>query len=140
MHEAMNFYYCYLYLRASFPKINDFREIIHAALQNFTLETHTSVIQKEAFEVMKSLGVPCLIEYNLNNLICDFMVPEWKNLKNVIIEFHGFRHFFRNAKKLTGSNILKQKIVRSEQYKYYFISIDEWLIAEDKKEFLSNFL
>lgn len=89
---------------------------------------------------MKTLGVPCLMEYNLNNLICDIMVPEWKNLRNVIIEFHGFRHFFRNVKKLTGSNILKQKIIRGEQYKYYFISIDEWLIAEDKKEFLSNFM
>jgi hypothetical protein len=80
------------------------------------------------------------MEYNLNNLICDIMVPEWKGLRNVIIEFHGFRHFFRNVKRLTGSNILKQKIIRSEMYSYYFVSIDEWLITDDKKQFLQNFM
>ena len=52
------------------------------------------------------------------------MVPEWQNLRNVVIEFHGFRHFCRNAKKLTGSNILKQKIVAGEKYGYYFIALD----------------
>jgi hypothetical protein len=33
----MNFYYCYLYLRTSFPKINDYRDKIHESLQNFSL-------------------------------------------------------------------------------------------------------
>ena len=80
------------------------------------------------------------MEYNLNNMICDIMVPEWKNLKNTVIEFHGFRHFCRNVKRLIGSNILKQKIVAGEKYGYYFIAIDEWLIVENKKEFLDNFM
>jgi hypothetical protein len=57
----MNFYYCYLYLRTAYPKINDFREKIHKALESFVLETHTSVVQSEAFETLKSVGVPCLM-------------------------------------------------------------------------------
>jgi hypothetical protein len=139
-HEAMNFYLCYLYLRAAYPQINDYRDKIHRSLESFSLETHSSQAQREAVEMLQALGVPCLNEYNLNNLICDIMVPEWQNLRNTVIEFHGFRHFCRNAKKLTGSNILKQKIVTGERYSYYFIAIDEWLIAEDKMEFLRTFM
>jgi len=89
---------------------------------------------------MLSIGIPCLSEYNINNLICDLMVPEWKNVKNTIIEVHGFRHFFRNVKKLTGSSTLKTKILKGEMFKYYFISADEWMIAEDKLDFLSKFM
>ncbi len=136
----MNFYLCYLYLRSEYPQINDHRDKIHRWLESASLETHSSQAQREAFQLMQDIGVPCLIEYNLNNLICDIMVPEWRNLRNVVIEFHGFRHFCRNAKRLTGSNILKQKIVKGERYGYYFIAIDEWLITEDKKEFIRNFM
>jgi LDH2 family malate/lactate/ureidoglycolate dehydrogenase len=30
--------------------------------------------------------------------------------------------------------------VTGERYGYYFIAIDEWLIAEDKQAFLANFM
>jgi hypothetical protein len=85
LHEAMNFYLCYLYLRTAYPQINDFRDKIHKSLEQFSLETHSSLAQREAFELLKGLGVPCLMEYNLNNLICDIMVPEWQSLRNAVI-------------------------------------------------------
>jgi hypothetical protein len=68
------------------------------------------------------------------------MIPSWKSLNNVIIEFHGFRHFCRNAKRLTGSSTLKQKIIEGQMYGYHFISIDEWLIAQNKAEFMKEFM
>lgn len=89
---------------------------------------------------MLELGVPCIPEYRLNNLTCDIMIPQWKSLQNTIIELHGFRHFCRNVKRLTGSNALKEKIMTAELYGYYFIAADEWMIAEDKKAFLLDFL
>jgi hypothetical protein len=85
LHEAMNFYLCYLYLRTAYPQINDFRDKIHKSLEQFSLETHSSLAQREAFELLKGLGVPCLMEYNLNNLICDIMVPEWRSMRNAVI-------------------------------------------------------
>ena len=68
------------------------------------------------------------------------MIPEWRHLKNVIIELHGFRHFCRNTKRLLGSNALKEKIIRADMHPYYYITIDEWFITEDKKGFIQEFL
>jgi len=68
------------------------------------------------------------------------MIPEWKHLKNVIIELHGFKHFCRNVKRLTGSNALKEKIISNEMYRYYYITVDEWLVVEDKQSFIKEFL
>jgi hypothetical protein len=68
------------------------------------------------------------------------MIPEWKSLKNYVIEVHGFRHFFRNKKSLTGASVLKKKIVEGENFKYFYISLDEWLIAGDQKNFLINLI
>jgi hypothetical protein len=44
------------------------------------------------------------------------------------------------VKRLTGSNALKEKILSAEMYTYYFIAVDEWLMAEDKQTFLLDFL
>lgn len=80
-------------------------------LEGHQLQTYTSTTQKEVYTTMLDIGIPCLSEYNLNNILCDIMIPEYKSMKNIIIELHGYRHFFRNVKKLTGSNTLKQKII-----------------------------
>ena len=53
-------------------------------------------------------------------------------MKNVIIELHGYRHFCRNVKRETGSSSLKGKIIGAQMYGYYYISIDEWFMAEDR--------
>jgi len=39
----------------------------------------------EVHNTLLEVGVPCISEFNLNNIICDIMIPEWKNLHNVII-------------------------------------------------------
>ena len=130
--QATNIYYCYLYLRTVCPQINEHRNRIHNLVSGFKLQTHSSKTQVEVYEAMLRIGVPCIPEYNLNNLICDIMVPEWGRLKNVIIELHGYRHFCRNVKRETGSSALKGKIIAAEMYGYYYISIDEWFMAEDR--------
>jgi hypothetical protein len=43
--------------------------------------------------------------------MCDIFIPEWKNMKNIIVEVHGFQHFARNVKKINGGNELKKKIL-----------------------------
>lgn len=42
LHDAMNFYLCYLYMRTAYPQINEHRDKIHKCLEGFALETHTS--------------------------------------------------------------------------------------------------
>ncbi len=133
-------YYCYLYLRTSCLEINEYRDKIHSFLEKHTLETHSSNIQMQVYNNIIESGVPCIPEYNLNNVICDIMIPEWKNLRNVVIEMHGFRHFCRNVKRVTGSSALKQKIIKGEMYRYYYITADEWLILQDKPAFIKQFL
>lgn len=83
--EAFNVYYCYLYLRTACPQINNYREHIHKLMEGHFLQTKPSEIQMEVYRWMVELGVPCIPEYNLNNITCDIMIPQWKSLKNVIV-------------------------------------------------------
>ena len=43
--QATNIYYCYLYLRAVCPQINEHRSHIHALVSVFKLQTHSSKTQ-----------------------------------------------------------------------------------------------
>ncbi len=41
---------------------------------------------------------------------------------------------------MNGATVLKEKIIENEGYTCFYISLDEWLIAEDKREFLRGFI
>jgi hypothetical protein len=57
------------------------------------------------------MGIPCIMEYNLNNIICDIYIPKYGDIEHIIVEVHGYHHFMRNFKRINGGTALKEKII-----------------------------
>ena len=57
------------------------------------------------------MGIPCIMEYNLNNIICDIYIPKYGDIQHIIVEVHGYHHFMRNVKRINGGTALKEKII-----------------------------
>lgn len=117
-------------------------------------QVYASATQKNVARMLLQMGVLCVEEHSVHNLYCDICIPDlgkYRSLfgvddfievpvRNIIIELHGFQHFLRNSDSVKGGSVLKKKLLEAEQYHYYYIPIDEWELASDKKAYLKDFL
>ena len=76
-------------------------------------EIITSKTQTNIFNTLLKIGVPCILEYNLKNIICDIYIPKLGEIEHIILEVHGYHHFARNVKRINGSTRLKEKIIEN---------------------------
>ena len=102
-----------------------------------------SLLHLEVVDTLKQLNLNFKVEEKVLGWDVDVVVydKEWRKLIG-IIEIHGYHHFFRNKKHLTGSSVFKENIMKREVEHYYTIDIDEWMILDksDRKGFLENLL
>ena len=104
------------------------------------MRTYTSATQKEVVKTLLQMGILCVEEHSVHNLYCDICIPDLGKYraafgiddfipltaKNIIIELHGFQHFLRNTHTVKGGSLLKKKLLRLDNYHYYYIPIDQW--------------
>lgn len=54
----------------------------------------------------------------------------------MVVDVHGYHHFMRNGHQLKGGSVLKAKILQEEGYLYQYVSVEEWVLADDKEQFV----
>ena len=62
--------------------------------------------------------------------------------KRIVIDFHGYNHFFRNNENLKGNAVFKRKILEKLNCVYVEVRIMDWLLLDDngKIEYMRNVL
>lgn len=46
----------------------------------------------------------------------------------------------RNGHQLKGGSVLKAKILQEEGYLYQYVSVEEWVLADDKEQFVKSIM
>lgn len=58
-------------------------------------------------QVLKEEKIPYVIEMNIDNIFVDILIPKLIEGKKVIIDVHGYQHYFRNHLIEKGNSVLK---------------------------------
>ena len=83
IYDSLNFYYYYLLLKTYFPKITFALNLIQGQITpENQLLTQISYTHKQIHSYLIDLGIPCLKEYNISNLMCDIFIPQYQDLKS----------------------------------------------------------
>jgi len=135
--EITQLYYAVLYLRDTgvFDQATiDFMNESFTTLNKGSIKT-ISMVHLDICKQLENLEIEHTIEERVDQLAVDIVLEKrTRDNKKLIIDFHGYNHFFRNTEELKGNALFKRKVLEGLGHEYVEITIFDWLLlGEDKK-------
>ena len=91
-----------------------------------------SMIHLDICKYIEKLEVAHSIEEKIELIPIDVIIAKkTRDNKKLVIDFHGYSHFFRNSEDLKGNAVFKRKIFENLNIEYMEITIFDWLLLED---------
>jgi hypothetical protein len=135
--EAFQIYQTYLYTKNNAILPSEFVDNLKSLIKEYSLNQikDVSMLHLEVCKVVERMKISYKIEDKLEDIDVDIILGDIFEDYMIVIDIHGYQHYFRNAEVLKGNNIFKRKLVRALGYKYFEIPIFVWqgLFDEDSK-------
>lgn len=94
------------------------------------------MVNLEISGLLEDLNIGHIFEQQIEDFIdVDFRLRNMFGIGDkVVLDFHGYQHFFRNEEVLRGSNILKRKLLEGLGYFYLEIWVTDWNLKDAVSE------
>lgn len=133
--EVQQIYQSYLYMKEVVILPQDFINNLQRSHTENSLKSlkDISMLHLDIVKVLEKAKISYKIEEKLNGLDVDVILGDQFNEYQIVIDVHGYQHYFRNIERLKGHNILKRKIIKNFGYEYFEIPIFVWHSLLDDK-------
>ena len=142
--EIKQIYLAHIYMKKTIMLDQIFVDNMIKVLEQYELNKvrDVSMLHLEVCKFVEEQKISYKIEDRLEHLEVDIILGDFIQDYNIVIDIHGYQHYFRNTEVLKGNNLFKRYLItKIIGYKYFEVPVFVWqslLDEESKQEYMRN--